>query len=409
LTVPPSRPPDPPSPAEPSSWTLVWALAGAQLVSWGVLYYAFALFIVPMEEELGWSRAELNGALTAGLLASSFSAYPIGAWIDKHGGRALMTAGSILGVLLVIAWSQVQSLPAFVLIWIGIGIAQAATLYAPVFVVLTRIFSETFRTKITVLTLVGGFASTVFLPLTQVLIEMLGWRHALLVLAGIVAITALPVHALILRDAPRRGVGVPTLSGREAVRKAMATATFWGLFICYFAYYAAFTSMTFHLVPLLSDRGFSAEMTVAVYMLVGPAQVAGRVLLLTVARRMEAAVAGIICMVLIPISILILIFFPGSFPMLVVFALIYGVANGIMTIVRGTAVPDLMWREGYGAINGVLAMSANIAQALSPFAAALLWEFSGGYSAVLWAVLASSIIAAVAFWLAVRLRPAARA
>jgi MFS family permease len=380
----------------------VWALAFAQLVSWGVLYYAFALFIVPMEADLGWSRAELNGALTAGLLASSLAAYPVGAWIDQHGGRTLMTAGSILGVVLVIAWSQVESLTAFVLIWIGIGIAQAATLYAPVFVVLTRLFTESFRIKITALTLVGGFASTVFLPLTQLLIDALGWRGALLVLAGIVAVATLPVHALLLRDAPRRDAPPPTLAGRAAVRKAMATPTFWGLFVCYFAYYGAFTAMTFHLVPLLTDRQFSAELIVAVFALVGPAQVAGRVLLLTIGRRMDAAVTGLICTLLFPASVLILIFFPGSLTLLFVFALLYGIANGIMTIVRGTAVPDLMWREGYGAINGVLSMSASIAQALAPFAAALLWEISGGYTTVLWAVFASSAIAAVAFWLAVK-------
>ncbi len=195
------------SPAEPQSWTLLWALAGAQLISWGVLYYAFTLFIVPMEAELGWSRTTLNGALSAGLLAAALAAYPVGAWIDKHGGRALMTCGSILGVGLLVAWSQVQSLPVFFAIWIGIGIAHAATLYEPVFVVLTRLFTVSFRTKITALTLVGGFASTVFLPLTQVLIDALGWRHALLALAAILAMTVVPVHAFVLKD--RRGAMSP--------------------------------------------------------------------------------------------------------------------------------------------------------------------------------------------------------
>jgi MFS family permease len=162
--------------------------------------------------------------------------------------------------------------------------------------------------------------------------------------------------------------------------------------------------MTFHLVPLLTDRQFSAELIVAVYAMIGPSQVAGRVLLLTIGRRLDASITGLICTLLFPVSVLILIFFPGSLTLLFVFALLYGIANGIMTIVRGTAVPDLMWREGYGAINGVLSMSGSIAQALSPFAAALLWEISGGYTAVLWAVFASSAIAAVAFWLAVRLK-----
>src|SRR5690606_9753672 len=131
---------------------------------------------------LGWSRTAINGALSLGLLAQGLCAYPAGAWIDRYGGRRLMTAGSLLGALLLTAWSQVDSLFLFYGIWLGIGAALAATLYEPVFAVLTRRFPQTFRTRITVLTLVGGLASTAFIPLTQLLIEQFGWRSALLVL-----------------------------------------------------------------------------------------------------------------------------------------------------------------------------------------------------------------------------------
>jgi MFS family permease len=388
---------------------LLWALAGAQLVSWGVLYYAFSLFIVPMEAELGWSRTTLNAALSAGLLAAGFAAYPVGAWIDARGGRWLMTCGSILGAILLVAWSQVTNLYVFFAIWIGIGIAQAATLYPPVFVVITRLFSESYRTKITALTLVGGFASTVFLPLTQFLIDAMGWRHALLVLAGIVTIATIPVHALMLKDAPRRDMAPrPALAGRAAVRKAMATPTFWCLLVCYVANYAAFTAMTFHIVPLLTDRGFSAEIIVAALAAIGPAQVAGRIVLLMLRRQVDTGTVGRIITILFPASILILIVWPHALAALFLFTILYGVANGVMTIVRGTAVPDLMWREGYGAINGALTMPATFAQALSPFAAALIWQFSDGYDAVLWTVFAGGAIAVVSFWLAVRTSVAAK-
>lgn len=108
-------------PAEAGSWTLVWTLAAAQLVSWGALYYSFSLFVVPMETELGWSRTTLNGALSCGLLATSLFAYPVGSWIDRHGGRWLMTLGTALGVLLLVAWSMVESVAAFYAIWIAIA------------------------------------------------------------------------------------------------------------------------------------------------------------------------------------------------------------------------------------------------------------------------------------------------
>jgi Sugar phosphate permease len=124
-------------------WTLVWALSAAQLVSWGALYYSFSLFVVPMEAELGWSRNALNGALSLGLLTAGVSAFAVGTWIDRRGGRALMTFGSALGAAMLAAWSRVESLVAFYAIWMGLGLALAATLYEPAFTVLTRLFAKT--------------------------------------------------------------------------------------------------------------------------------------------------------------------------------------------------------------------------------------------------------------------------
>jgi predicted MFS family arabinose efflux permease len=273
-------------------------------------------------------------------------------------------------------------------------------------VVLTRLFTVSFRTKITALTLVGGFASTVFLPLTQVLIDALGWRHALLALAAILAMTVVPVHAFVLKDAPRRDVvaATPPVLGRDAVRKAMGTPVFWCLMVCFVAYYAVFTAMTFLLVPLLTDRSFAPEIVVLAYAVIGPAQVSGRVILLMLRRQMDTGTVGRISTMLFPISILLLIVWPQSIVALFAFTVLYGIANGIMTIVRGTAVPDLLWREGYGAINGALSMPSTIAKALSPFVAALIWEASGGYDAVLWTVCAGGAIAVVSFWLAVRMK-----
>lgn len=392
----------PPAAAEPSSMTLVWALAVAQLVSWGILYYGFSLFVVPMESELGWSRTALNGALSLGLLAAGLFTYPVGAWIDRHGGRWVMTLGSAIGVAMLVAWSQVADIAVLYLVWIGIGIAMAATLYEPAFVVLTRLFFHSFRTKITLVTLVGGLASTVFIPLIQLFIDTFGWRDALLALALILALVCLPVHAFMLRDAqafsPAAAADVPPVLGRAAVRRAMRTPVFWWLMVCFVAYYATFSALAFHLVPMLTDRGFDAALIVGALAVIGPSQVAGRILLLTLARRVRTAAVGRVVMLAFPVAALILIFAPDSMPALFVFAVLYGVANGIMTIVRGTAVPDLLWREGYGAINGALSLPATVAKAASPFVAALLWSWSGGYDTVLWAIFIGGAIAVIAFW-----------
>jgi predicted MFS family arabinose efflux permease len=181
----------------------------------------------------------------------------------------------------------------------------------------------------------------------------------------------------------------------------MRTPVFWGLMVCFIAYYATFSALAFHIVPMLTDRGFATATIVGIVAVIGPAQVAGRVLLLVLGRHVRTATVGRVVMFAFPLSALLLIFLPYSLPALFVFAVLYGVANGIMTIVRGTAVPDLMWREGYGAINGALSLPSTVAKAASPFAAALLWSWSGGYEAVLWAICAGGAIAVAAFWFAI--------
>ncbi len=396
-------------------WPLVWALAAAQLVSWGSIYYSFSLFVVPMESELGWSRAALNGALSLGLFISGLVAYPIGARIDRHGGRAVMALGSLVGAVLFAAWSRVDSLALFYAIWLGLGLALAATLYEPVFAVVTRAFPGDYRTRITALTLVGGFASTVFIPLTQLFIDQLGWRGALVALGGCNALIALPVHALLLRDGARAGASDDAARaetqrvGDAALQRALRHPAFWALAICFTAYYATFSAMTFHIIPLLAERRVPTAIIVAAIATIGPAQVAGRIALLALGRRFSTPLAGRIAFLGLPCSALPLLALPTSIIGLFAFAAIYGAANGIITIIRGTAVPDLLWREGYGAINGALTLPANVARAAAPFGAALVWSAAGSYDAVLWSILLGGVIAAIGFWLAAaRAEPRAR-
>lgn len=385
-------------------WPLVAALALAQLVSWGSIYYSFSLFVVPMEGALGWSREWLNGALSLGLLVSGVLAYPVGALIDRGFGRAVMSLGSLLGAALLALWSGVASVGAFYLLWLGLGAALAATLYDPVFAVLTRRFPESYRTRITVLTLVGGFASTVFVPLTQLFIETLGWRHALIALALCNLVLALPVHALLLGEtrgaAARHGDDAARARDRAAVRRALRHRAFWALALCFTAYYANFAALTFHIIPLLAERGVAMGVIVGAIAVVGPAQVLGRIVLLALGRRFSAAIAGRIAFVVFPASVALLIAWPRSEAALFAFAALYGAANGVITIVRGLIVPELLGRDAYGAINGALSLPANLARAAAPFGAALLWTWAGGYGAVLWAIIAGGILAAAGFWVA---------
>src|SRR5216684_3037583 len=316
----------------------------------------------------------------------------------NRGWPLVRALGSLVGAVLFAAWSRVDSLALFYAIWLGLGLALAATLYEPVFAVVTRAFPGDYRTRITALTLVGGFASTVFIPLTQLFIDQLGWRGALVALGVCNALIALPVHALLLRDGARAGASDDAARaetqrvGDAALQRALRHPAFWALAICFTAYYATFSAMTFHIIPLLAERRVPTAIIVAAIATIGPAQVAGRIALLG-----------------LPCSALPLLALPTSIIGLFAFAAIYGAANGIITIIRGTAVPDLLWREGYGAINGALTLPANVARAAAPFGAALVWSAAGSYDAVLWSILLGGVIAAIGFWLAAaRAEPRAR-
>ena len=125
--------------------TILWMLSLGQLISWGLVYYTFPLFVVPMTEELGWSRSGMFGALSAGLMVAGLSSIPVGAWIDRGHGRKLMTGGSLLAAVLLVAWSRIDSLPLFYALWIGLGACQAVLLYEPAFAVITRVYGPRYK------------------------------------------------------------------------------------------------------------------------------------------------------------------------------------------------------------------------------------------------------------------------
>ncbi len=386
-----------------ASSTLVWGLALGQLIGWGTLYFAFALFVAPMEAELGWSRADLNGALTLGLLTSGLGSIPAGSWVDRHGGRGLMTAGTIVAGLLLALWSQVESLGAFYLIWFGIGLATAATVQDLPFAVATANVKD-YRRAINYIALLGGLSSTVFIPLTNVLIDHVGWRQALLVLAAIQLVIPTALNFVLLRDT--RGSRSDERAVDAAVAPAPLQATlrrpaFWGLAVAFSAQTFLFTAVTFHMIPLLQERGLALDVIVVALALIGPSQAIGRFALFFFAARMSARTLGRIVTPLLPIStLLLLVVAPYGLGGLALFTLVFGVGNGIVTIVRATGIAEILGTRGYGAIAGAMNLVLMVPRTIAPLALAALWEWRGNYDAVIWLLAAVTTVGAAAFWLA---------
>jgi MFS family permease len=180
---------------------------------------------------------------------------------------------------------------------------------------------------------------------------------------------------------------------------------FWLLAAVFAANMLAFAVLSVHLIPLLAARGLSTAQAAALAALIGPMQVAGRVVEYVFGRRFSGAAARLVALVLLPAALLVLIRADASFLALGVALGLYGASNGVMTIVRAVVPAELFGRERYGTLNGALSVPVVVSRAAGPVAASLLWAATGGYTAILWGLVLISALASVAFWLAVRSRP----
>jgi MFS family permease len=263
-------------------WRVVSALSITHLISYGTLFYAFALLIEPMERELGWSKTALTAAYSLALVSSACFAVPVGRLIDRGYGRAVMTGGSVLAALLLALWAFTESYPVFLLIWLGLGAATSALFYEAGFAVLALNLGLLARRGITIITLVAGFASTVFIPLLHVLIDRYGWRDTLLAMAALNIGICAVLHASGIPAAPERprhASGTRTAAPSPSnPRRVLAKPAFWLFVITNVLQGIISTGIPVHLIPIFLERGFSIDAAVAAYTVIGPAQVAARFL-----------------------------------------------------------------------------------------------------------------------------------
>ena len=370
-------------------WVLAWSLGFTQLVSWGVLVYAFGVFLVPMQDELGWSTAELTGAYSLGLVISGFLSVPVGRWLDRRGPRALMSLGSALTVAVLLAWSRVDSLPLFYVLFAVGGVAMAATLYEPAFAVVAAWFRERRPAAMLVVTALGGLASVAFLPLCAVLVSSFGWRDALLVLALIVALTVVPIHAALLRPGPvaeaSSAAGDQATASADRERSAaLRSRSFRWLAACLVLVTLGRIAVIVHLVAYLAERGYTLTEAALAAGAVGLLQVCGR-LLATALRDVapeRLTYAGIFVAQGAAVLLLLLTEGSGSGATVAViaFVAIFGLGFGLPELLRATLVADFYGTARYASINGVLALFVTGARAAAPFAAGALRTFTGSYT-----------------------------
>ncbi len=386
----------------------VVSLGVTQIVAWGTTLYALGVLAMPIATETGWSRSLVFAGLTVGLLGSGFTSAPIGRWTDRIGGRAVMSLGSLLVAAGLVLLSLASSEWTYLAAWAVLGPAMRMTLYDAAFTALVQVTPSRGRAAISYLTLFGGFASSVFWPIGHILAQGMGWRNTCLVYAALNLAVCLPLHwwglarrepALVSGTATASilpDTAAPVLDGktRTMAMGLFALATSATAFV--------FGAMAVHLPAVLQAHGLAAGVAVTLASIKGVAQVGGRVCEIVWGKRVHALDLGRISIAFMPLAFVVLMLGGSSFAAALSFTILFGIGNGLVTIVRGAVPLALFGKEGYGTILGILATPYLILNALAPAVLAVvvdLWGYGAAEAVVLVAgLIATLAIEAMTIW-----------
>jgi MFS family permease len=359
-------------------WRIVAALAITTTIGYGTLYYAYAVLLNPMAASLGASTTAVTGALTASVLAGALMAIPVGRWLDHHGGRALMTCGSLAATALLVAWSQVHTLWQLYAVMIGIGAAGTMVLYEPAFAVIVSWFTPDRRGgALLAVTIVAGFASTIFMPLTGLLAEHLGWRGALFVLAVIHGVVTVPLHAFTVRrpshvTAPTPAPRTKHTQRRTVTRAAMRDPRFWILAGTLIVHGAATSTIGVHLIGYLTSRGHPATFAATAAGLLGILSVTGRLVLTGARRRLPITTIVATVFATQAVAVLAMPLLAGTRTGAVITVVGFGLGFGITSLATPALLVGRYGTTAYATIAGRLAAPVTTAKATAPLAAATL-------------------------------------
>ncbi|WP_341249242.1 MFS transporter [Cupriavidus pauculus] len=398
----------PPSAALPPRH-IVWTLGVTEVISWGTLYFTFTVFIDPMQQSLGFGKPFLAGGFSLGLLVWAMCSFAVGRLLDRVPAYKVMSSGSVLAAIGLVLWAWCPSPAMFLLMWIPLGLAMASTLYEPAFVVLRQAYGDSYQKPIVQVTLLAGFASTIFIPLGQWLALHLGWRETLLIFAALNLFVCAPLHARLryavhptyLQASAHASASPAGAASSGIARSTLRQPVFWAVVIAFTATAVIASLLGAHLIPMLTEKGMPVAQQLVVAALIGPAQVAGR---LAMARLPISHPVRLSLPVYIVMSIGLLCLTLGHGYWLMVAAICYGCANGVNTMLRAMAMPELISRHHYATLNGLMMTPVLLMQAAAPWFGALLWRAAGGYWLMLWVMVALAVGALGAFAFALHRR-----
>jgi len=378
-------------------------LAVTQILSWGSLYYAFSILAPSIGRDLNLRPELLYGAFSVSILIAGLASAPIGMCIDRFGGRWVMASGSLVCGFGMLWLAGAGSGASFIAAWALLGIGMALSLYEAAFATITRRMPAQARRAISTITLVAGFASTVFWPATAHLHETIGWRPTYTLYAAMQFCVCLPLHISLGREDV-----AATLQGEEqrnagsTLAQVLRLPAFWSLTAAFATNAFIFSAMSVHLIPLITDLGHASHLAVFLAALIGPMQVLGRLIERSGAQNLAPQAVGRFTFAGLPAALLILAMYGQQAWAVSLFCVLYGLTNGVLTILRGTLPQALFGTRHYGAISGAMAGPALLAKAAGPVVVALALNAGPARTWLLWALLG---LAAVSYcWYVVALR-----
>jgi predicted MFS family arabinose efflux permease len=372
---------------------LVATLAVTQTIGYGVLTYAFPVLLVPIAADLHASTAAVTGAVTLSILVGAAVAVPVGRWLDRHGGRTLMTVGSAVGVLAVLAWAHVQTIGQLYVVFAVIGLAGAASLYEAAFSVIIATGGPDQRARaLLAVTVVAGFASSIFFPLTGWLLAELGWRTTVTVLAAVLAATAIPGHALAVPTRRTHHAAARRRSGLPA-REALHDPRFWWMTIAFVAEVGAVSAVSVLLVTYLRQAGHPTTVAATISGLLGVLSVAGRITTTGLARRHGMTTVAAAVFAIQAAGAFALPVAGGSLAGAIVCVTAFGLGFGVATIARPAILAERYGTHRYATIAAAMAVPVTVGKAGAPLAAATL-----GTDRFLPVTAAACLLAAILLW-----------
>lgn len=382
-------------------------LGVTQILAWGCSYYLPAVLAQPITQATGGPLPWIIGGLSLGLLVAGLCSPMVGRAIERTGGRPVLASSSaLLGAGLVVL-GLAPNLPAYLAAWVVIGIGMGAGLYDATFATLGRLYGADARAAITNLTLIAGFSSTVCWPLSAFFVQSLGWRGTCLAYAGLQLLLALPVHLRLVPRLPAARTGGDGLSSPRSQPSAAASQDGSIRFLLLATGLTIGTviqsMVAVHLLTILQARGLDLAAAVGLGALVGPAQVAARVVEKLLGARLHPIWTMLASAVLLAAGLGLL---GTGLPATAIALGLYGAGAGIFSIARGTLPLALFGASGYAALMGRLAMPMLVAGALAPSAGALLLARAGADATL--AALTGLAVANTVLMVTLRLRLAAR-